>query len=345
MKIRFGVVGIKGFGSFHIKAVVNNPAAELYALCDIDEDAVKKAAAEHGCKYYTDYNEMFADGDIDAVILATPDQIHREMAVAALNAKKHVLCEKPLALHNDDCAAMLEAGRKNGKFLMVGQECRCAPAFVLAKKIYDSGILGDLFFVESEYAHDYSAMPPHWRMDKENPRHPVTGGGCHAIDLLRWFAGNPIEAYGYSNHKSLSSDWPCDDSAIAVFKFKNDVMGKVFVSTGCKRSYTMRTVIYGTKGTIVCDNTSPELTLYVDEFEGKKELFGKEMKTVGHTIPVEIDNHNVPMELDEFCKVINGEKELEISGEEGAATVAAAEAVILSAEEGRPVKIDYSFMD
>ena len=116
MKIRFGVVGIKGFGSFHIKAVVNNPAAELYALCDIDEDAVKKEAAEHGCKYYTDYNEMFADGDIDAVILATPDQIHREMAVAALNAKKHVLCEKPLALHIDDCAAMLEAGRKNGKF-------------------------------------------------------------------------------------------------------------------------------------------------------------------------------------------------------------------------------------
>ena len=345
-KVKFGIIGIKGFGAFHMRAVLANEEAELAAVCDIDEQAAQEAAEKYGiAKYYGNYRDLIADNNVDAVIIATPDQIHCEMTVAALEAGKHVLCEKPLALHNDDCAKMLAAAKRCNRYLMVGQECRCAPAFILAKEIYESGALGELFFVESEYAHDYSQMPPHWRMDKENPRHPVTGGGCHAIDLLRWFAGNPIEAFGYSNHKSLSADWPCDDSAVGVFKFENNVMGKVFVSTGCKRNYTMRTVIYGTKGTIVCDNTSPTLTLYLEEFEGKSKLYGKEMKNIGLQIPVDIDNHNVAMEADEFCKVIRGEKALEIGGIEGAATVAAAEAIIESARIGEPVRIDYSFLD
>lgn len=344
-KLGFGVIGIKGFGAFHLEAVKHNKRAEVRAVCDIDEEAAKKKAEEYGLdKYYVDYNDMFADPAVDAVIIATPDQLHREMTVAALKAGKNVLCEKPLALHNDDCAAMLKAWKESGKYLMVGQECRCAPAFILAKKIYDSGEIGDLYFLESEYAHDYSEMNCPWRKNKENPRHPVTGGGCHAIDLLRWFAGNPTEAFAYSNHKALSDEWPLDDSAIAVLKFDNDVMGKVYVSTGCKRNYTMRTVIYGTKGTIICDNTSSAMSVFLDKIGDRKDLFGAPLKVVEMKIPVDISNHNVDMELEEFCKNIFGEDGMDISGNEGAATVAIAEAIIESSAKGAPVRIDYSFM-
>ena len=340
-KIRFAVIGV-GCGELHMKGVLDNVDAELVALCDIDVERMNKVASKYGFKaLYTDYHDFLNKDIIDAVCITTPDQIHREMVVEFLNAGINVLCEKPLALHSEDCAAMLEASEKSGAKLMVGQVCRKTPGFIKAKEIVDQGLIGELLFVESEYAHDYSGLPLHWRNDKENPRHPVTGGGCHAVDLLRWIAGDPIEAYAYSNKKSLNDTWPCDDTAISVLKFPNDVMGKVFVSTGCKRDYTMRTVLYGTKGTVITDNTSPTLSLYMSEFEGKKEFLGREMKEIALKIPIEVNNHNVCAEVDDFVDVLLGRKPLEIPGSEGAATVAVCEAIIASAASGKVEKVEY----
>lgn len=341
-KIRFAVIGVSIHGRRHVEGVLSNKNSELVAICDTNQETLHEVGAIYGIENkVTDYRKLVNKDLIDAVCIVTPDQIHEEMVTAFLQEGIHVLCEKPLALHSDECQAMLEAEKNSKALLMVGQVCRKTPGFIKAKEILDSGMIGELLFVESEYAHDYSGMGPHWRTDKEKPRHPVTGGGCHAVDLLRWLAGDPIEAYGYTNKKSLSDLWPCDDSAIAVLKFPNDVMGKVFVSTGCKRAYTMRTVIYGTKGTIITDNKSPALTLYLDEFEGKKTFLGSLMHDIALSIPVTLNNHNVTAEIDDFIDVIAGKKELEITGAEGAATVAVCEAIIASASSGKPETINY----
>lgn len=341
-KIRFAVIGVSIHGRRHVEGIIANKNSEIVAICDINEDTLNEVGNLYGIENrITDYRKLVDKNLIDAVCIVTPDQIHREMVVAFLNEGIHVLCEKPIALHDDDCRAMLEAEKKSDAILMVGQVCRKTPGFIKAKEIVDSGLIGELFFIESEYAHDYSSMGPHWRTDKENPRHPVTGGGCHAVDLLRWIGGDPIEAYGYSNKKCLDDIWPCDDSAIAVLKFPGNVMGKVFVSTGCKRAYTMRTVIYGTKGTIVTDNKNPNLTLYLDEFEGRKELLGSQMHDIALSIPVSLNDHNVGAEIDDFIDVISGKKALEITGAEGVATVSVCEAIIASAESGKPEKINY----
>lgn len=341
-KLKFAVVGVSVHGRRHVEGILSNKDSELIAICDTDEKTLNDVGDMYGiANRVKDYRELVDKNLIDAVCIITPDQIHREMVVRFLNAGIHVLCEKPLALHSDECAAMLEAEAKSDAILMVGQVCRKTPGFVKAKEIVDAGMIGDLLFVESEYAHDYSRMPPHWRTDKENPRHPVTGGGCHAVDLLRWIAGDPIEAYAYTNKKSLDDIWPCDDSAIAVLKFPNDVMGKVFVSTGCKRAYTMRTVLYGTKGTIITDNKNPVLTLYLEEFEGRRTFLGAAMEDIALSIPVQLADHNVGAEIDDFIEVLLGKKELEITGAEGAATVSVCEAIIASAASGQPEKIQY----
>ena len=341
-KLKFAVIGVSIHGRRHVEGIISNKDSELVAICDTDEKTLNDVGNIYGIENRVkDYRELLDKNLIDAVCIITPDQVHEEMVVAFLNKGIHVLCEKPLALHLNECAAMLEAEEKSDAILMVGQVCRKTPGFVKAKEIVDSGIIGELLFVESEYAHDYSQMPPHWRTDKENPRHPVTGGGCHAVDLLRWIAGDPIEAYAYTNKKSLGDIWPCDDSAIAVLKFPNDVMGKVFVSTGCKRAYTMRTVLYGTKGTIITDNQSPALTLYLEEFEGRRELFGAEMEQIALSIPVKLADHNVGAEIDDFIDVVSGKKELEITGAEGAATVSVCEAIIASAASGQAEKVQY----
>jgi hypothetical protein len=185
-----------------------------------------------------------------------------------LEAGKHVLCEKPLALTKEDITEMVRAARKSNCIFMVGQICRFTPAFAKTKELIDNGTLGELYFVESEYAHDYMNIvsnKQNWRAD--NARHGVIGGGCHAVDLLRWLAGDPEEIFAYGTHKLLPTV-SYDDSTIAIMKFPNNVAGKVYVSTGCKRDYTMRTVIYGTKGTIICDNTSPTMQLFVADENG-----------------------------------------------------------------------------
>lgn len=341
-KLKFAVIGVRSHGKRHIEGIIANKNSELVAICDNDEKVLNDIGDIYAIeKRFTDYNDLLDKNLIDAVCIVTPDQIHREMVVKFLETGIHVLCEKPLALNSDDCGAMLKAEAKGKAKLMVGQVCRKTPGFIKAKEIVDSGLIGELLFVESEYAHDYSHMRLHWRNDKENPRHPVTGGGCHAVDLLRWIAGDPTEAFGYSNKKVLDDNWPCDDTAIAVLKFPNNVMGKVYVSTGCKREYTMRTVLYGTKGTVITDNTSPHMTLYLQEFEGKSNFLGTPMQDIGMQIPININNHNVSAEIDDFIDVLMGKTELDIPGAEGAATVAVCEAIINSAASGKPEEIKY----
>lgn len=205
---------------------------------------------------------MIADPAIDAVIIASPDQNHRQMILDSLNAGKHILCEKPLALTREDCGAIVEAVKKSDKKFMVGQICRYTPGFKQAKEIIESGAIGELTFVESEYAHDYSHIyaAGSWRSDPV--RNGVVGGGCHAVDLLRWIAGDPEEVMAYGTHKTFADVTPYDDTHIAVLKFPNGVIGKVFVSISCKRDYTMRSVFYGTNGTIIVDNTSPTMTVF-----------------------------------------------------------------------------------
>lgn len=338
--IRFAVIGL-GIGALHLDAIKQQKGAVATALCDLNEQALKEKAQEYDVAFTcTDYHELLTRDDVDAVCVTTPDHLHRDMVVELLAAGKHVLCEKPLALNSDDCKAMIEAAGKSEAYLMVGQVCRMTPAFAYAKQLIDEGVIGELFFVESEYAHDYSHMGKCWRNDPEINRHPFTGGGCHAVDLVRWIAGDPIEVYGITNKKVLT-DWPCDDSAIAVLKLPNDVMGKVFVSTGCKRNYTMRSLFYGTKGTLVTDNTSSTVSIFKEEFEGKTSSWDRGMENIEMKLSIEINNHNIPAEIREFCDVINGKQELKLTGYEGAATVAVCEAVIESAATGMPQKVKY----
>ena len=219
-------------------------------------------------KYYLDFYEMIKDGGFDCVILGTPDQVHMDHSVAALEAGYHVICEKPLALTMEECEKIVEATRKSDRKFMTGQVCRKAPAFIKAKQLVEEGKIGELTFIESEYAHDYSYMnEAHWRLDPVRLRHGVIGGGCHCIDLLRWIAGDPTEVYAHANHKCLT-EWPVNDSTIAIYKFPSNVMGKVFASIGCRRNYTMRSVFYGTKGTIIVNNTDPYLELFLEKIDG-----------------------------------------------------------------------------
>ena len=334
--LNVGVIGL-GMGRAHAEGVKNTEGACLYALCDIDRARADEVAKElEVSRVFTDYRDMIADPAIDAVIIASPDQDHRRMVLDSLDAGKHILCEKPLALTREDCEAIVEAVHKSDRKFMVGQICRYTPGFRQAKEIIDSGAIGELTFVESEYAHDYSGIYARgsWRSDPV--RNGVVGGGCHAVDLLRWIAGDPEEVMAYSTHKTFADVTPYDDTHIAALKFPDGVIGKVFISISCKRDYTMRSVFYGTKGTIIVDNSNPTMTVF------KQDVFpGMDHHDMPITVPVELNDHNAAGEFREFLDIIVNDKPVQTTVLEGANTIAACLAIVDSANSGKLVRPEY----
>ena len=336
-KINIAVIGCSGMAEGHMYGVTDNgDKACLYGICDIDKERLEIRKEKFNPPVVTsNYLDLVNDPNVDAAVIVTPDQLHLEMTVAFLRAGKDVLCEKPMALSVEECEEMMRVEKEAGRRLMIGQVCRCTPAFVQAKEMIDKGVIGELFFVESEYAHDYSRIGGHnnWRITPE--RHGFIGGGCHAVDLLRWIAGNPTEVCAYSNHKCLTS-WPVDDATVAIYKFPNNVIGKVFASIGCKRGYTMRSAFYGTKGTIICDNTSPTMQLFENKDPESADDF-----TTPQEIEVNINSHNVSQEIKVFIEALMCKGAMPVSSLEGASTIAVACATVESAAIGTPVKIKY----
>ncbi len=338
-KLVVGVIGL-GFGHSHLRAAMNW-GAEISAVCDSNETRLNERCEQSGIpaeKRFTDWHAVLENPEINVVIIASPDQLHREMCVACLEAGKNVLCEKPLSLTREDMNAIIEATKKTAAKCMVGQICRFTPAFAKAKELIDAGVIGELYYVESEYAHDYEKMlrsvPNHWRTDPK--RHGVVGGGCHAVDLLRWIAGDPVEVFAYGVHKLLPMV-PYDDTTISVLQFPNGVIGKVFVSTGCKRDYTMRSLFYGTKGTIICDNTSDHMQLFTIGEDGMS--VGKDPEI----IPIDINNHNTLHEFAVFADHIVNDTPVEMSAYEGAKSIEVCLSIVKSAETRQAVKPNYEF--
>lgn len=332
------VVGSGAISRYHIPAVIENENANLYALCDPVEDILKARMEEFNVSYgVADYRELVNDPNVDCALVLCSDEMHMEITNAFLRAGKPVLLEKPMALTTEECESMLRTQKETGTPLMVGQVARYNPNFVQAKEIIDSGILGELTFIESEYAHNYGQRHRgvnDWRV---NPmREGFIGGGCHAVDLLRWIAGDPTEVAAYSNHKYLT-DWPVDDTTVAIMKFPNDVIGKVFVSIGIHRPYTMRTVINGTNGTLIFDAKDDTMTLYAGDRETGKGYSKKQVIPAHAT-----DAHNMAGEVADFLNALIEGKPMPIPATEGANTVAVCRAAVESAHNnGMPQKVNY----
>lgn len=327
-------IGMK-FGMCHVEGAMSY-GAEIAAICDCNEENLRFAGERYNIpeeKRFTDYMDIVNNKDIDVVTVAVPDQMHVKISCDLLRSGKHVLCEKPLALTREDINEMIKVADESGSKFMVGQICRFTPAFEKAKEIIESGVIGEIYFVESEYAHDYMKLCDDWRADPK--RHGVIGGGCHAVDLLRWLAGDPKEVFAYGTHKLLPMV-EYDDATVAVMKFDENVMGKVFVSTGCKRDYTMRTLVYGTKGTLICDNTSPTMTLFTVDEEGV-------VKEEPQIIDIEVNNHNAAREFEVFADAIINDKPIITDAREGAKTVEVCLSIVESAKTGMPVKPNYNF--
>lgn len=340
--LNFAVVGVGGIGQGHVSAAMNAPNSRLVAVCDTKGEGIWEERRKYhptmevpDVTVYTDFDEMLKDPRLDAVILSTPDITHCTMAVKAFQAGLHVLCEKPMTMNNEDAVTMLRAAKQYGKRLFVGQICRFSPAFQKAKELLDSGVIGEAFCVESQYVHGCheGLAPDNWR--KNPPRHATSCGGCHALDIVRYLIGDPAEVFAYGN-RFCRTDWEVEDCSETVLKYPNGTIARVMTSLGNIYKYSMKTVIFGTKGTIECNNTSDTVLVYTRDEE-------KVVHIAEHK--VNVNNHNALEEVQDMCEAILFGKEVCHEGEQGARTVFVCSAAIESMATGMPQKLDFTAIE
>nr|MBQ4320263.1 Gfo/Idh/MocA family oxidoreductase [Clostridia bacterium] len=338
-RLKFAIVGVGGMGNNHIDGLYESEHAELTALCDPAglEGIMKvrnaspqyKAKIDPKVNVYTDLCEMLEKEELDALIISSPDSTHRDYSLMAMSKGIHVLCEKPLTVTDEESADIVAAEKKYGVRAFAGQICRFAPSFIKAKELLDSGMIGELFCVESQYRHGCHANLPEDNWRKNPPRHATSCGGCHAIDIVRYFAGDPTEVFAFGNRK-CRTDWVVEDASETVFKFENDVMARVFTTLGCIAPYSMATALYGTKGTIEVNNTSADVVVHTT---GGRQIF-----------TTEINTHNCALEIDDMCRAILFGDKVSHDIIEGAKTLVCCNAAIKSIDSGEKVVIDYSVL-
>ncbi len=334
-KLRFGVAGVGGVGQGHVSAILASEYAILTALCDpLGEKIHEERAARkmppigiEGLPVFTDFDAFISSGLLDCIVISAPDALHCRYTVTALEHGIDVLCEKPLTVTDEESAAIMDAVRRTGRKAYAGQICRFAPAFVKARELLDAGTIGELFCVEAMYCHGcHKDLPKdNWRFFP--PRHATSCGGCHAIDILRYFAGDPDTVFAFGNRK-CRTDWSVEDCSETVLKFPDGTVGRVLTTLGVIAPYSMQTSLYGTAGTIFTNNVANEVVVHT---------------AAGKTVyPVEVNTHNSRAEIDLMCRSILYGDPVCHDIIEGAKTLVVCNAAIRSIGSGMPEKPDYA---
>ena len=254
-RIKIGIVGLGWMGSEHARNIMANPKAELVALADAKTEALQAFQKKHGiaCQTFTDYRAMLA-ADIDAVIIASPNAMHADMCVAAAKQKKHIYCEKPMAITPQDCKRVRVAVEKAGVKYLIGYHRRLNPLYQHAKALLDEGKLGKPFMIESDYLHH---VPGDWDIWSWLGKKAIAGslfhaGSGHNVDLIRYFFGDIVEVSALKGtFLPRKTQVETEDTAVAIYKFKSGAIGKVQCCVGPILPFTFNFRLYGTKGSVL----------------------------------------------------------------------------------------------
>jgi len=211
-KLKAGIIGCGGIASGkHLPSAAKIKEVEITAFCDIipekAEDLCKKFGAS-GAKTYTDYKKLLKDKSLDVIYVCTPNITHSAITVAALEAGKHVMCEKPMATNYADAKKMTDAANKTGKILTIGYQNRCMPASLYLKKLCERGDLGEIYYAKAHAIRRRGV--PTWGVflkEKEQGGGPLIDIGTHALDLTLWMMDNykPKSVIG-SVYKKLNNN-------------------------------------------------------------------------------------------------------------------------------------------
>ena len=249
------VIGAGRAGMIHARNFARSaPHARLVALCDPHRPSLEAAAAELDVStLLSDPAEAFADPAVDAVVVVTPTDLHREIVVAAAKAGKHVLCEKPMAMDAQECAQMIDACREAGVKLQIGFMRRFDESYRECFDQLRAGAIGEVSQIKS-LTHGPS-LPQSWMLDVRKSNGPLAEVSSHDIDTLRWYAQSEItEVYAVAGNyrcRDRAGEFPdFYDTFVMTCRFANGVQGVVDGAVSVGYGYDARTEVLGSDGIV-----------------------------------------------------------------------------------------------
>jgi len=329
MTTRFGIIGCGSIAaSSFAPSLLHSSQTELVAVCRRDLQKARDFASQFGsCAAYSSAAELLAEDQLDAVIVATPTDTHREYTLLAAAAGKHVLCEKPMAHNAAECREMVAACNDAGVRLGVAYRRRLFPQVIKAKELIAAGRLGRLVCVRTHYSGWSPSEAGAWRIA------PKIGGAMmemavHRLEVLLHFAGQPTEVAALV--ETVEHDWPVDDSDALLLRFADGKIGihSTILTSPPRRDFAQ---IDGTLGRIVIDSLEFGSPSFCFESADVSEQIAVE--------PLQAPYFDQPM-IEDFCAAIQQNREPVCDGITGYWTQAVVDAAFSAAREKRLVAVE-----
>ncbi len=286
--VRVGVIGCGKISQVrHLPEYEANPHAQIVALYDVNLERARELAERYGATAYETLDELLAAPDVDAVSVCTSNATHAEATIKALQAGKHVLCEKPMAITFEECEQMVAAADAAGRQLMIDQNQRFAKAHIRAKELLDAGRIGRVLTFRTTFGH---GGPETWSVDPGtgswffDPKRAAMGAmadlGVHKTDLIQWLIGQTVVSTT-AHVTTLDKRDPegnlvgVDDNAVCIYRMSGGAVGTMTASWTYYGPEDNSTVIYGTEGVMrIYDD--PAHSIVIDRRDGERELYDVE---------------------------------------------------------------------
>ena len=345
MGIKAAIIGFGGMGSFHAKQIKEISSIQVVGVYDINPERVFMAV-EKGYKGYKTLEECLLD-DIELVIIAVPNNFHRELAIKALNAGKHVICEKPVMMNSQELEDVLEVAKLQDKVFTVHQNRRWDKDFRIVKEAFDKKLIGEPFYIESR-VQGSKGVPGDWRCVKEAGGGMLFDWGVHLLDQILWLVDSPVTEI-YAQLLSVKFK-DVDDNFKVLLKFENNLSALIEVDT-----YTFiplpRWHISTDAGTLVINDWECNgKILKANQVEFKweegivytsagptKTMAPRPLETIDE-IPLPEMNPNCKDYYDNVAKAIKGEEEQIVTHKQMLRVMKTIDAIFKSSQNGECIK-------
>ena len=341
--MKFGIIGAGMIGHFHAKAIGAMTGGELHSVFDLRQEAAEKLTGEYGGTAYSDIDAFLADPDLEIVTVGTPSGAHLEPSLAALNAGKHVICEKPLEITTDRIDQLTAAAEKNGKTIAAVLNRRFHPGMDAFKKATTENRFGTLtsascyvkWYRDQAY-YDSAGWRGTWALD---------GGGAlmnqsiHTVDALLYLAG-PVKSVQANTACLAHERIEVEDIVVAILEFENGARGVLECSTctWSKDGHPARVQLSGTEGSVFLADEAFEVWDFMEEKPEDAEIKATLMKGqeagLGANDPTAINSYQHQRNFEEVVNAINEGREPSTSAAEARKPVALIQAVYESAQNG-----------
>ncbi len=329
-KLGAAIIGCGWVAEEYVKAFQRDERSEVRTLVSRNPANAEQYRDRYGlkCTIETDASKMLRQKNVDIVVVSTPHNVHTKYVVAAADAGKNIIIEKPIALTPEDVNKQREAVRKNKVKTIVSFVLHWSPLLMTIDSLIEQGVFGDIFMVEVDYLHRIWDLK--WYGSREISGTALLTAGCHAVDALRWFGRSRVEEVSaYQVKTNNPAEYPGTISINA--KFKDGKLGRSTTTFDAKMPYRFNIGIYGTEGALRNNELfAPKL------FPGQND-FAK----IPCILPDsgDVTHHPFQGEVSYFLDCIINDEHPFPDIEDAAKTQAVCFAADLSAESGKPVSI------